>query len=104
MQQPGALAVRTRGRLAPDGAQEPPIEAASREITQCPRPDGVDECVTDPADVQCCRPIEEDGLDPVLERYGWLHVQDDRDRDAVSVAGQQALSLEKAACDLGTFD
>ena len=53
-------------------------------------------CVARTADVDPGRPIEQDGLDPVLERHRRRHMQDDRDGHAVRFIAGQAGPLRPA--------
>src|SRR6202795_2114500 len=76
MKQPGRLAVRADRSLAGDRGEEPAIESATREVTHDPWPDCVDERVALAADVERGRPIEQNCLNPVVERHRRLHVED----------------------------
>ena len=63
--------------------EEPPIEVSAREGRQDPVTHALDEWQARAADVEPGRAVQEDGLDPILERDRRLHVEDDRDRDSV---------------------
>ena len=47
--------------------------------------------------IQSRRPVEQDGLDAVVERHAGLHVEDDRDRRAVGLACAASPSVRGAA-------
>ena len=54
--------------------------------------------------IESGRPVEQDGLDAVIERHARLHVEDDRDRDALGLVCGHAHPFEEPLRELGPLD
>src|SRR5687768_16785163 len=85
-----ALAVVPDRGLAPDGGEEMAVEVAARERVDDGITNPIDLVVAIAADVDRRRLVEEDRLDAIGDGHAGLHVQDDRDRNAVDFVGGQA--------------
>src|SRR6185503_7155691 len=83
IEQSGALAGRANGDLATNCREEVAVEVTAWVFAHDVGPHGIDQLETGTADVEACRPVEEDGLHPVVERHRRLHVEHDRAIDAL---------------------
>ena len=90
--------------LTPNRRDESAIEGAAREGAHDLGSYRLDQLVALAAHVQRGRPVEEDGLRPVLDRHARSHVEDDRDRHAVGVGRRQPVPFEEAPSDLRALD